>query len=362
MKKINSTLFIISLLLLGACGGTDTQKAAVQNVPEATAVKLITLQLQPVTAKLLLTGEIIPLDKAEIFARTPGYVKEVKVDIGSRVKRGQVLCLLNAPELKAGEAQSQSSSISALAKYQSSKTTFSRLLQAAKVPGAIAANELDNARDQMRMDSAAYRASRSAMQASKSIEDYLVIRSPFNGVVTARNVFRGDFVDNNGKTLLFTVEDNSSLRIDVPVPEAYNSTGLKDKTASFTVSANPGLTFKAKLARKSDAIDRQTRSETWELMIVNPQGLLKPGMFAQVTLPVSRKQEGFLVPYKAVVTTQERKFVIKVLNGKAHWVDVKTGFTTADKTEITGDLNQGDTVIGIANEEIKDGSIVKTKT
>jgi RND family efflux transporter MFP subunit len=210
----------------------------------------------------------------------------------------------------------------------------------------------------MRTDSSVYQASRSAIQANKALEDYLVIRSPFNGVVTARNIFKGDYVDNTGKTLLFRVEDNSSLRVDVAVPEAYNSTTLKGNEATFTVSSNPGQVFTAKLARKSDAIDPQTRSETWELTFPNASGLLKPGMFAQIVLSVSRPKEGFLVPFKAVVTTQERKFVIKVENGKMKWIDVKTGFTGKEKTEIAGELKVGDQIIAQANEELKEGITV----
>ncbi|NCD67840.1 efflux RND transporter periplasmic adaptor subunit [Mucilaginibacter agri] len=360
MKSIKYIL-LIPVCLLAACGGSSTEKAVPQGPPEKPVVKLVTLKLEPVSSKLSLTGEIIPYDLANIYARTPGYVKEVKVDIGSKVSKGQVLCVLDAPELNAAQAQSQSNSMGAKAKYETSRTTYLRLLKAAQTPGAVADNELDIARNQMRTYSSVYQASRSATQANKAIEDYLVIRSPFNGVVTARNVFKGDFVDNTGKTLLFRVEDNSSLRVDVAVPEAYNSTMLKDNEAAFTVSANPGQVFKAKLARKSDAIDPQTRSETWELTFPNEKGLLKPGMFAQITLPVSRPKEGFLVPFKAVVTTQERKFVIKLVGGKTQWVDVKTGFTTKEKTEIAGDLKPGDQIIAQANEEIKEGITVQIK-
>jgi membrane fusion protein, multidrug efflux system len=361
MKNIIIKFYLTPLLLLGACSAGGNKEAAVQNKPETLQVKIITLQLAPVTTKLSLTGEIISLDRADIFARTKGYVKEVKVDIGSRVKKGQELCLLEAPELNASKAQSQSNSMAALSKFQSSKNIYLRLLRASRMPGAIAVNELETAADQMKADSAAYQASRSAAEVTKVTEEYLVIRAPFNGVVTARNIFKGDFVDDSGKSMLFSVEDNSKLRIDVPVPEAFNATILKDNEGTFTVSANPGQIFKAKLARKSDAIESQTRSETWELMFDNSKGILKPGMFAQVNLPVSRMQEGFLVPYKAVVTTQERKFVIRVVSGKAHWVDVKTGFTNIDKTEVSGDLKPGDQIIDLANEEIKDGNRVKVK-
>ncbi|MES2268647.1 MAG: efflux RND transporter periplasmic adaptor subunit [Bacteroidota bacterium] len=360
MKAIKY-LFFVPVCLLAACGGNQAEKAAPQGLPEKPVVKLITLKLEPVSNKLNLTGEIIPFDRANIYARTPGYVKEVKVDIGSKVSKGQVLCVLDAPELKAAQAQSQSNSMGTRSKYESSRSTYLRLLKAAQTPGAVADNELETARNQMRTDSSVYQASRSAAQATGAMQDYLVIRSPFNGVVTARNVFKGDFVDNTGKTLLFRVEDNSSLRVDVAVPEAYNSTTLKGNEATFTVSANPGQVFKAKLARKSDAIDPQTRSETWELTFPNANGLLKPGMFAQIVLPVSRPKDGFLVPFKAVVTTQERKFVIKVENGKTKWVDVKTGFTGNEKTEIAGDLKPGDQLVAQANEELKEGISVQIK-
>jgi membrane fusion protein (multidrug efflux system) len=361
MKVIKTYLAIVTLFLLSACGGNQDEKAAPQGLPEKPVVKLLTLKLEPVSNKLSLTGEIIPFDKANIFARTPGYVREVKVDIGSRVRKGQILCILDAPELNATQAQSQSNSMGAKAKYETSRTTYLRLLKAAQTPGAVSNNELDIARNQMKTDSAVYQASRSATQATKAIENYLVIRAPFTGVVTVRNVFKGDFVDNTGKTMLFSIEDNSSLRVDVAVPEAYNAAKLKNGEASFTVSANPGQVFKAKLARKSDAIDPQTRSETWEFTFPNAKGLLKPGMFAQIVLPVSRPEDGFMVPFKVVVTTQERKFVIKLENGKTKWVDVKTGFTGKEKTEIAGDLKPGDQVVAQANEELKEGTTVQVK-
>jgi hypothetical protein len=84
-------------------------------------------------------------------------------------------------------------------------------------------------------------------------------------------------------------------------------------------------------------------------------------MFAQVILPVSRPKYGFLVPFKAVVTTQERKFVIKIENGKTKWVDVKTGFTGKEKTEIAGDLKVGDQLVAQANEELKEGTAIQVK-
>jgi RND family efflux transporter MFP subunit len=353
-------LTILSLLL-ASCGSNENKTPASAAATAKPAVELITLQAAKVSTKLSLTGEIIPNDRANIYARTAGYVKDVKVDIGSKVSRGQVLCILEAPELKAGEAQSRSNSQGTLSKYQSSKGTYLRLLKASKTPGAISDNELEIARNQMKTDSAVFQASRAANQANHALEDYLIIRSPFNGVVTTRNIFKGDYVDNSGKILLFTVEDNSSLRIQVPVPETYNAVKIADDQASFTVSALPDQNFKANLTRKSDAISTDTRSETWEFGFSNAKGVLKAGMFAQITLNVERPNPGYMVPFKAVVTSQERKFVVKLVDDKAKWVDVKTGFTGKEKTEIMGDLKDGDKIVKLANEEMKEGSPLKVK-
>jgi RND family efflux transporter MFP subunit len=361
MKALHTYLGLGLLLILGACGSNENKTPVATVAPVKQPVELIELKAGKVSNKLSLTGEIIPNDRANIYARTAGYVKDVKADIGSTVSKGQVLCILDAPELKAGEAQSRSNSQGAYSKFLSSKSIYSRLLKASKTPGAISDNELDIARNQMKTDSSAYEASKAATRANHALEDYLVIRSPFNGVVTARNIFKGDYVDNTGKILLFTVEDNSLLRIQVPVPEAYNATKIEDNQASFTVSALPGVIFKANLARKSEAISSDTRSETWEFSFPNQKKQLKPGMFAQITLNVDRPDPGFTVPYKAVVTTQERKFVVKLVNGKANWVDVKTGFTGKEKVEITGELKDGDKLVKQANEEMKEGTILPVK-
>src|SRR5258708_19513812 len=106
MKAIKC-IFLLPVYLLTACGGNQAEKAAPQGLPEKPAVKLITLKLEPVSNKLNLTGEIIPFDRANIYARTPGYVKEVKVDIGSKVTKGQGLLFLDPPELKTAQPQNQ---------------------------------------------------------------------------------------------------------------------------------------------------------------------------------------------------------------------------------------------------------------
>lgn len=352
-------LFLFSILL-NSCG--EKEKAvSLLNVPKVSEeIKILTLKKEPISTKLNLTGEIISEDQAHIFSKISGYIKQLPVDIGSQVKKGQILCVLEAPELKQAEVEGKSKSEAGLSKFQSSKSTYYRLLRASKIPGAISESELELAFNQMKSDSSQYKAALANYYSQKAQEEYLIIRAPFSGIITKRFVFVGDFTDNSGKKELLELENNNTLRIQVPVPEAYNSTHIQDNKAIFTVSANPDQTYEAQLVRKSGAIDNQTRTEIWEFNFNNASGTLKPGMFAQISLPVSRIQEGFLVPFKAVLSTQERKVVIALDSlGKAKWIDIKTGFTNTDKTEISGKLKDGDQILAVPNEEIKDGASIK---
>jgi len=363
---MKNKIFVIIVFILGtslySCsekGKTDSKSLMVQTPEE---IKTLLLKKEPISTKLNLTGEIISQDQAHIYSKIAGYIKELKVDIGSKVSKGQILCVLEAPELKAALAEGQNKAQAALSKFQSSKSVYKRLLKASKIPGAISESELEIALNSMKADSAEFKAAESSLQARKAQENYLYVKAPFSGIITKREVFVGDFTDNSGKKELLEIQNNHTLRIQVPVPEIYNATQLSDNKASFTVSANPGQNFTAKLIRKSGSIDAQSRTEIWEFQIDNSNGILKPGMFAQISMPVSRLTEGFMVPYKAVLSTQERKVVIKLdSTGKAQWIDVKSGFTFMDKTEISGKLREGDRILALPNEEIKQDSLIKLK-
>ena len=136
---------------------------------------------------------------------------------------------------------------------------------------------------------------------------------------------------------------------------------LKDDKATFTLSSFPGLSFPAKLVRKSGAINSTTRSEIWEFEVLNTDKKLIAGMFAEIQLPLARQQQGILLPNSAFVTTQERMFVIRVKNGKAEWVDIKKGFASQKETEVMGPIQPGDVIVKTATDEIKDGSSITVK-
>jgi len=133
----------------------------------------------------------------------------------------------------------------------------------------------------------------------------------------------------------------------------YSGADLLDNSAEITTRSLPDKKFKANLYRKSGSIDQQSRSEIWEFEISNSDRLLKPGSYADVKLHFVRPQSSFVVPSSAVVTTLEKRFVIKVVNNAAKWIDVRPGFNMGEKQEVFGDLIAGDTLIQKSNEELK---------
>lgn len=360
MKRIllKSLLFTFFAATIYGCG-SDSATSTVTT--EVKTFETVTAQSQPISKNLQLNGELIPYEKASIISKVNGYVKKVAVDIGQQVRRGQTLAIIDAPEMNFQIAEANSKTKIALSKLEATKSNYDRLLSASKTPGAVAANELDQAKSQMDADMQSYNASVAARNTYSALGGYLVIKAPFNGVVTTRAVNSGDYVINSGNNLLFEVENVNLLRLQVPVPEAYTSSVLKGNQASFKVSSYPGVSFPAKLVRKSGAIASNTRSETWEFEVSNNDKKLKSGMFAELQLPLDRQLQGIMLPNSAFVTTQERQFVIRIEDGKAEWVDVKKGFALTDKTEVLGPIQPGDKIVKNANEEIKDGSTIKTK-
>lgn len=309
-----------------------------------------------VTKDIELPAELLPHEQAALFARVQGYIKDLKVDMGDRVRQGQTLAIIEAPELQTKNAEFQASLQAAKAKYMSSADVYQRLSRAAqaKTPGIVAPVDLERSRNQYLADSASFEASRQLARSYKEVAGYLVLTAPFDGVVTARNADRGTLVGNNQAIL--TVQQNSKLRLRVAVPEIYVASGAVSKTAAFRVDAYPNKLFQATLTRKSESIDPQTRTELWEYVFDNRNHELKTGSFAYVKVGLQRTGNSFVLPPTAIVTNQERKFVIKVKDGKATWVDVRQGMSTDKGIEVFGGLSNNDTLVVRGTDERKPGS------
>ncbi|PWT95686.1 MAG: efflux RND transporter periplasmic adaptor subunit [Bacteroidetes bacterium] len=354
--------FIFSITLIWSCGDSEqTNKTPSAGIAKVDTVKAFSLKKGMVEKQTTLPGELIPYEQVDIHPKVAGYVKQMKVDIGSVVKKGQVLAVIDAPEIESRLEEAESKVQAAKAKYEASKSTYNRIFEASKSEGVIAPDELQRAKNQMLSDSADYNAANFSSKSSKQIGNYLVIIAPFNGVVSQRNVNEGAYVGTQNEKPVLVVQDNSQLRLRVSVPEVLTGIQLKNNKIQFTTKSNPNLILEGNLVRKTGSIDANTRTEIWEFEIKNNKQILKPGSFADVKLDISRDQPSFVVPFSAVVTTLERKFVIRVKNNQVEWIDISQGLNLPDKTEIFGKLNDGDTIVSKGNEELKAGTKVFVK-
>jgi RND family efflux transporter MFP subunit len=345
---------IVFLLLFVTCS-ENKPKANTEKKEEnkIDSVKVFALKTDSVKKSLVLPGELLPKEDAQIRAKVQGYIRKMYVDIGSKVSKGQVLALIDAPELNSRVQELNEKARAAHSRYLSSKDYFNRIKSASRTNGVIAASELQRVKNQMIADSLEYRANQSSASSARQIGNYLAIIAPYSGIITKRNVVIGSFVGNPNEKPLFELSDSHVLRLQVAVPEAYVDAILLNDTAELTTRSLPGKKIKAKLVRKAGEIDHDSRSEVWEFEVPNNSNELKPGSYADAKLSFLRKQASLVVPASAVVTTLERKFVIRVANGITQWVDVRPGFNMGEKIEIFGDLKPGDILVQKGNEELK---------
>jgi membrane fusion protein (multidrug efflux system) len=362
---MRSILFISLLAFFTGCHEQPATVAKTDALPGdrsvVDTVKVFLLKADSVKKSLSLPGELSPLENAAIRAKVQGYIRKLNVDIGSKVRKGQVLAVIDAPEIGTRVQELNQRVEAAKAKYQSSKDYFDRIDKASHADGVVAPSEWQRTKNQMLGDSSEYRAALLAAASLRQTGDYLTIVAPFSGTISKRNIVVGSFVGNAGDTPLFELEDNSLLRLRVAVPEAYSSALLAGNAGELVTRSLPDKKFKAVLKRKSGIIDPATRTEVWEFEVPNTGEELKAGGYADVKMLFLRGKPSFIVPGSAVVTTLEKRFVIRVAGGVTNWVDVRPGFNMSDRSEVFGDLKAGDTLVVKGNEELKAGTRVETK-
>jgi membrane fusion protein, multidrug efflux system len=342
----------------------------------AQSVETVKVRAGSVDRLKRLPGELQPFLKVTVEARVNGFVESVNVDRGSRVKSDQLLVRLSAPELaaKVAEAEAkvrdvQSRAAEAEARLAAAKSTYERLKEASQTPGVVAANDLYQAQQQVRAAEAFLKTVEVSSQAAlaavaplRDLESYLLVKAPFEGVITERLVHPGALVGpGTGKAGMLVLEQVSRLRLVVAVPERETGSIPTGAQVKFSVPAYPGKVFTATIARVPHSLDAKIRSMLIEADVENSNGALAPGMYAEVEWPVARAGASLLVPPTAVATTTERSFVIRVKDGKAEWVDVTKGSPSGDLVEVVGALAPGDEIVKRASDEIRNGSRVQVK-
>lgn len=308
--------------------------------------------------KLQLAGELMPDQHTQLFAKVNSYVKNIRVDIGDKVSQGQVLMVLEAPEIQSQVASAKAKYEAQKAIYVSTKSTYDRMLDADKTEGAIAKDAIDQITARKLSDEAQLNAAKSAYEEIKDIDNYLVIRAPFAGTITDRNVDLGAYVGPMEKTPLLVIQDNRKLRLNLSIPEAVTPYLKQGDTIRFHVRSQPQTKHMALVTRKSGSLDVKFRSEKIEADFVNTNNALKPFMVAETVIPLQNTEATFFVPKMAVVESGMGIYVIRVENGKTKNVPVSKGRMMPDKVEVFGDLSEGDIILKMGTEEILEGTTV----
>lgn len=372
-NRINSKYFIMnnrinkiilaagmSFFLLQSCHSSDAKLAEANDTTTAAqpAIPVALVTKGKLSSTIKIPGELQAFQQVDLYAKVNSYVKQLYVDVGSEVKQGQLLATMEAPEINSQLSASQSKLKSFEAVYIASKANYNRLLETSKTPGTISPNDLDLALAKQNSDYAQYQAAKADYNEVINTSDYLQIKAPFSGVISARNVSQGATVGPAGKGSdlpMFTLQTQQKLRLIVSVPEAYTSYLTNKNEVSFTVASLPTETFTAQVKRLAGALDQRLRSERIEMDVTNTNKKLLPGMVAEINIPLPSNDSTLLVPAAAVVSSTEKVYVVKIVNGKAQWVTVQQGRKSDKQAEVFGDLHVGDTIATPATEELREG-------
>ncbi len=344
-------------IVVSSCQSAKPEKPKDSETDTKPKYTLSVVQTTGPSSMIKLPGQLAAYQEVSIFPKVNGYVKNVVVDIGSKVRPGQLLMTLEAPELVQSTMQAKEKYARTKSDLSIDREHYNRLLEASQTPGAVSPLDLSFVKSKLESDSAVSNAAKSNWQMQETMQAYLVVTAPFGGVITERNVHPGALVSAESKDSkpMLELKEISRLRLQVDIPENKSGSLKVHDTISFYTSALPGKRIIAHISRESMNVNAQFRSERVEADVLNTDELLSPGMYADVIIYSKGNVSGFRVPKSAVVTSTERKYVLLVKSGRIVKVDVTTGNESGSSAEVFGNLLKGDSIITDANEEIREG-------
>jgi RND family efflux transporter MFP subunit len=380
--------------LSGCSGSQDVRAGGVQQAQEdAVTVGVAPIVRKPIFRQLTLSSELVPFQEIDVFAKESGYIKTLLVDYGDRVKTGQLLAVLEIPELEIQIQQDAAAVQSANDQLMHAQIEINRVEAQHKVyhlaydrlkgvsdkqPGLVAQQELDDAQgkdlaleSQIEAAKATLQVAEGQLEAAKAKEqhdkvlfDYSKITAPFDGVVTQRYANYGTLLQagtSNATNILPLVRlsmDNR-FRLQIPVPESY----VKYIRIGDPVQVRvPSLdkVFPGKVTRFSSDVTTETRTMHTEVDVPNPSHVLIPGMYAEATLDLERKNGALVVPLQAVNQNGSQAMVFLVgANNQLQQRKVQLGLETSSEAEVLEGLSEGDRVVVSDTSGLKAGTIVK---
>jgi len=313
-----------------------------------TAVSVVSPKQTAPAEEIILPGNVQPFITSPIYARTSGYLRKWYVDIGAHVKKGQLLAVIETPEVDQQLQQSLSNLNTAKANLALAETTKNRYEGMIR-SNAVSQQDVDNAVGTYNANKAIVEANQANVKQLEALQSFEKIYAPFDGVVTARNTDIGDLINSGSaggvKTDLFHIAQPGTLRVYVNVPEEY-SQGMKvGMTADLSLAEFPGRKFQGKLVRTAEAINMTTRTLLIEVDVNNPVGELLTGSYAEVHLKVPTRASTFLLPVNALIFRSEGLRVGIVKDGKVVLSAVTPGHDSGNQIEIVSGLKADDQVI-----------------
>ena len=382
----------IALSLLVSCNRKSSQVADAAAVP---AAEVAPVRREAISSTLTVAGQFQAFQEVDLHAKVSGYIRRINVDIGDRVKMGQVIATLEVPELNAqlagtqAEVRHSQSEINraesevarAEADYVALHAAYTRLEQASQQrPGLIAEQELDDARAKDQNAGAQVNVAKAAVEASKeqlgvsradrqraqTLSDYSVVTAPFAGVITMRYADTGSLIQagttsNTQAMPVVRVAQSDLLRLRMPVPESSVPYIQEGGAVDVRVLANDRH-FSGKIVRFARSLDPSTRTMLVEVDVANPDLSLSPGMYAETVMTLQNRPNVLAIPSQAVVQNEAQPYVLVVnRTNKVEKRSVTIGIQGPDRVEISSGLQEGESVIVTAQSNYQPGEAVRSK-
>jgi RND family efflux transporter MFP subunit len=362
--KVSAVMVVICAAGLAVLGITNRSTAtrilqAQTDASVQTIVNVVTPEKAPGKVPLQLPGETRAYTQAPIFAQTSGYVKKWYFDIGAKVKNGDVLAELDTPEVDQQLNQARANLKQAQAALDLSRVTYERNKELFQ-RHVIAGQDIDNSSGDFQVKEATVAADAASVKRLEALEDFKLVKAPFDGIVTSRNTDVGALVNSGSGNALFVMAQTAPLRVYVSVPESFASDVKEGTQADLTFTGFPNRHFPATVVRTAGAIDPTTRTLLTELQVRNESGELFPGAYAQVRLQTESVDRAWLVPANVLLFREEGASVgIVKPDGKVEIRPIKIGRDLGSKLEVVDGLAENDRVVLNPSDSLANGMVVQ---
>ncbi len=362
-KKFYISLSIIGIILLAL-----VVLKVVRSITEASrrpvavpTVVVSTAKRGEIVRSESLTGDILPIQQASVYSKVTGNIEKMYVDIGDRVKKNQLLALIDTTIYSQNAKQARANYLQAMANLENTKLNYERN-KSLFAQNLVAKQDLDNSKTAYDVASTQKEAAFANYNNALIQLGYCKVTATFSGYITKRFLDAGAYVSSSNPSgaVLFTLMDVSSLKSIINIPEKDVPDISKILEIRVTADALPNSFYKAKIKKISEAVDLSTRTMAVEIDIDNFNNQLKPGMFATITLVMDKKENTLILPNQVVLNNDNGNFVFVVSHDNVvHRKYVTLGIQQDNKDEILSGITESDKIVFVGQNLIKDNMKVK---